>query len=613
MRLGLRWKILLFTVPPLVAITFGTITMVNRSVIEHVETTVRQELTRASAVFENMLSARTRELAVEGQVIVQDPRFFSVLTLPDTDQDAQLKATVTGVADEFHEITSSELFEVVDVKNHTLGTVGRTSVTPASRKALVKSALAGRAVTGVLIDKNRHYLVSATPVTVGGRIVGALLLGEGIGRDLALKLHDLTHSEVTFLCGRKVTGTTLGSGAEAATAVAALDRLKGRLHGSIAKAGDASDVFEVQGPKETYLTIAAPIPGSDLASGQVYVIQRSLDAETVALRRMQKNLSLLGLLAAMVALLAGLLVADMVVAPLKHLVRGAEEMERGNYDYDLRVPSRDEVGYLTTRFLEMRKQQRMYVRNLEDLARVKSEFISVASHELRTPISIIRSYQELMAEQQLGPLTPAQEAALVAIDESLTRLTRIAENATVMAQIDGRRFVPTRAPHDVEALIVDAVTAARAEARGRAVEVTADLAADLGTAEVDGAQLRQALAQIVSNGIRFTPDGGTVTVRASYDDATDEFVIAVEDTGVGIPADRQARVFERAMTLGDSLHHHSSSGLDFNSAGMGLGLSTALGIVEAHGGTIVLTSEVGKGSRFEVRFPAGDEFLEAAA
>ena len=81
----------------------------------------------------------------------------------------------------------------------------------------------------------------------------------------------------------------------------------------------------------------------------------------------------------------------------------------------------------------------------------------------------------------------------------------------------------------------------------------------------------------------------------------------------GSPRNARAHVFERAVTLGDSLHHHSSSGLDFNSAGMGLGLSTALGIVEAHGGTIALTSEVGRGSRFEMRFPAGDGSMEAAA
>ncbi len=609
MRLRLRWKILLFTVPPLVALTFGTLTMVNRSVTSQVQTTVRQDLTRASAVFEDMLAARTRELAVAGMVIVQDPRFFSVLTLPDTGQEQQLRATVTGVAREFNRITESELFEVVDTRNRTLGSVGRASVARKSRAALVRKALTGRAVTGVLIDANRHYLVSATPVTAGGRIVGALLLGEGIGRDLALKLRDLTHSEVTFLCGSAVTGTTLGSDVKRATAMAALDR--SRLAPSLP--GDPAAVFEVHGPRETFLTIAAPIPGSDPASGQVYLIQRSLDAETAALRRMQKDLSLLGLIAALIALLAGLLVAQMVVAPLRQLVRGAEEMERGNYDFDLEVPSGDEVGYLTARFLDMRKQQRSYVRSLEDLARVKSEFISVASHELSTPISIIRCFQELLADRKLGPITPEQDRALVAIDDSLSRLSRIAANATVMAQIDGRRLVLARAPHEVATLVDDAIASAKALARERGVEITTEIEPGLEPAEVDGEQLAQALSQLVSNGIRFTPDGGAVRVIATYEARTDEVVIAVEDSGVGIPPDRQARVFERAMPLGESKNHHSSSTLDFNSAGMGLGLATALGIAEAHGGTITLTSEVGKGSRFELRVPSRDRFLEAAA
>jgi two-component system sensor histidine kinase BaeS len=130
---------------------------------------------------------------------------------------------------------------------------------------------------------------------------------------------------------------------------------------------------------------------------------------------------------------------------------------------------------------------------------------------------------------------------------------------------------------------------------------------------VDADQLAQAITQLVANGIRFTPDGGAVTVRARRAPHTDEIVVVVEDTGVGIAADRQARVFERTATLGDSLHHHSSSGLDFNSAGLGLGLSSALGIVEAHGGTITLSSELGRGSRFELRIPARARPMEAAA
>jgi signal transduction histidine kinase/regulator of extracellular matrix RemA (YlzA/DUF370 family) len=611
-RLRLRWKILLFTVPPLVALTFGTLWMVNRSVSRKVQTTVRQDLTRASAVFEDMIAARTRELAVAGQVIVQDPRFFSVLTLASTGQDAQLKATVKGVAAEFNEITGSELFEVVDPRNRQLASVGRVHIAAKSRARLVKQALAGRPITAVLIDSDRHFLVSVTPVTAGGRNVGVLLLGEGIGRDLALKLRDLTHSEVTFLCGTAISGTTLGPDVERVTADAAFGRslTPGRA------LPDEAHVFEVAGPSETYLTIAAPIPGSDPKAGQMYVLQRSLDAETANLRRMQKALLLLGLVAAVIALLAGMLVADTVTLPLQRLVRGAEEMERGNYDYELAIRSHDEVGYLTARFLEMRKQQRSYVRNLEEVARFKTEFIDLASHELRTPISIIRCYHELFVDEQLGPISQGQRAALGAIDESLVRLTRLADNATLMAQIDGKRLVLTRAEHAMDELVENAVAIARAAAKGRSVEIVTDVAGDLGSAEVDGPQLSQAVTQLVSNGIRFTPDGGRITVEAHYDGHRDEYVIAVTDTGVGLSAERCARVFDRAATMNEAINHHSSSTLDFNSAGLGLGLSSALGIAEAHGGTITVESEEGRGSTFTIRVPSegtAHGYLEAAA
>ena len=584
MHLRLRWKILLFTVPPLLVLAFGALWMVNASVSRQVQVNVRADLKRASAVFEDMLAARTRELAVAGQVIVQDPRFFSVLTLPGTPHDSQLRATVSGVAHEFNRITSAELFEVVDAHNRTLASVGHATVNESSRADLVRAALAGRPVTGVMIDADRHYLASVTPVSAGGKIVGALLVGDGIGRDLALKLRALTRSEVTFLCGRTITGTTLAPGGAEGTALGALGRLRTGNPGL----GNSGHVFDLVEAGHSYLTIVAAIPGSNPRSGQFYVLQRSLDGEIAALRRMQRGLLALGLCAAIIALLSGLLVAEKVTSPLRRLVRGAEEMEKGNYDYDLHIRSRDEVGYLTARFLEMRQQQRAYVRSLQEVARVKSEFISVASHELRTPISIISCYHELMAAGQIGPVSAAQQQALVAIGESVVRLTQIAENATYMAQIDSQRLVLNRGEHEVRELVGCAVAAAQASAPERNVRLETEIARDLEPVEVDGAQITQAVLQLVCNGIRFTPDGGTVTVRASQDAGC--LVIEVEDTGVGIPEDRRDRIFDRAAAFGDPLHHHSSNRLDFNSAGLGLGLSIAHGIILAHGGEILVDS-----------------------
>jgi hypothetical protein len=168
MSLPLRWKILLFTVLPLVTLTFATLWMVNRSVSAQALTSIRDDLQRASAVFENILDQRSRALATDGEVIVQDPRFFSVLMLPGSQRDRQLRATVNGVAHDFNAITHTDLFEVFDARGGELASVGRDASTMAGRHALLDAALAGRPATGILVGPDAHYQVTVTPVAVGG-------------------------------------------------------------------------------------------------------------------------------------------------------------------------------------------------------------------------------------------------------------------------------------------------------------------------------------------------------------------------------------------------------------------------------------------------------------
>jgi signal transduction histidine kinase len=181
------------------------------------------------------------------------------------------------------------------------------------------------------------------------------------------------------------------------------------------------------------VTLIRRLPESDSATSQFYALQRSLDVETAFLRSMQSRLVELGALAAFMALLAGLLISERITSPVRRLVRGAEEMERGNYDYPIDVDSQDEIGYLASRFREMRQRQRAYVTSLEEVARLKTEFISVASHELRTPMSVIRGYHELFVGDMLGPVTPPQREALEAIGKSVTMLNRIADTTRFRA------------------------------------------------------------------------------------------------------------------------------------------------------------------------------------
>jgi len=608
MKLRLRWKIMTFTVLPLVTLAIATLWIVNWSITRHVQQGIQDDLRRASAVLENVLAARAQSLAIGGQMTVKDPKFFSVLTIPGSHRDPQLRATVSGVARDFNAITQADLFEVTDAHGQMLAAVGRDVSVPGDRDALVREALSGRSVSGILTEADAHYQVSVAPVYAGGRPVGALLLGARIGADLADRLRQLTRSEVTFVSRRAITGSTLESGEARDGVVAAVSNLDG-VTLSQARTGT---IIELRGGGHQHLTLVRSLPRSDPRQGQFYVMQRAVDAETAFLREIQAVLIGLGVTAILVALLAGLMIAERITAPVQRLVRGAEEMERGNYDFPLDVQSRDEIGDLATRFDDMRRRQRDYVHSLREVARVKSEFISVASHELRTPISVIRGFHELMLHEKLGGITPQQKQALEATERSVATLIRIAQDATQMAEIDGNHLTLQRADCDVAGLVDQAVAEVRGRAVGRQVALAWTTAPGLGVASVDGQSLIKALVHLVSNAVRFTPDGGRVEVRASR--IHERLVFLVSDTGVGIEPERQRRLVEHPFTVGDSLQHHSSSTLEFNSAGLGLGIPIARGIAEAHGGRLLIESRPGVGTTVTLWIPAdaGMQLEEAA-
>jgi signal transduction histidine kinase len=156
------------------------------------------------------------------------------------------------------------------------------------------------------------------------------------------------------------------------------------------------------------------------------------------------------------------------------------------------------------------------------------------------------------------------------------------------------------------------VARVRALAVGRRVALECRVAPDVETVHVDGPSIIQALVNLVSNGIRFTPDGGKVELRAARDGAW--IMLSIVDNGIGIEADRVEHLLERSFEVRDSLNHHSSNTLEFNSAGLGLGLPIARGIVEAHGGRLTLESTPGAGTTLTVRIPMGPHMkMEKAA
>lgn len=593
LRPGLRAKILLITALAPAVLAAAVLLTVHRNVRAHVDSTsIHENLEHSATVFESMLAVRLKALAGGAEVIARDPRFFSLVMLGPAQRDARFIATMKGTADDFNRITETDVFEVYDRQGRLLASVGPKSTLRAARAPILNEVLAGHPVSRIMPEGTAHFQVAAVPVRGDGRIVGALLLGAEIGKPLAEELKTQMLSEVTFLSNGRVTGTTL-------TDTRDLEALDGRVAvtGQDPEQLRSGGVLKVRSGHATYLTLIRRIPGGD--AGQLYVMQRSNDPESVFLRRMQSDMLQLGGLAVVIALVVGWLFSRQITRPVLALVEGARAMEAGEFDTEIEVRNRDELGYLAERFRVMRERERSYVKSLQEAARVKSEFISIASHELRTPISVIQGYREMLTDGSLGSVTARQVRALNAIRDCLAQLTKVAEDATQVAQIEGERVTlePREAP--VAPIAERAVALAVTGLGERRVRVATDLAGDLGSAWIDEARLTDALVHLLTNGIRFTPDGGEVVLSGRGD--ADHVMLEVRDTGIGISAERIDQLFGRSLLARESKNHHSSSSLEFKSEGLGFGLAIARAVVEAHGGTIDARSKEGEGTVIALR------------
>ncbi len=598
MRISLRWKIMLLAVFTPAILAVATLAVVSRNVTTHVDSSsIHESLERSASVFESVLETRSRELAGGGRVIARDPRFFSFLMLGISQRDSRFVATMRDMARDFNQIAQTDLFEVLDRRGRVLASVGGASSTPSARAPFVRRALRGSRVEGILIESRAHFQVALTPVVSDGRIVGVLLLGREIGPSLARELKSQMRCEVTFFSGTTFTGSTLQAPGDRTALVRALERVD-----LTAEPGRGRPAVErVRAPGADYLTVARRIPGSDPGARQYYVMQRSFDPETSFLSHMRRDLLVLVALALAAALITGLVFSGQILGPVQRLVRGAQEMEKGNYEHPLGASGNDELGYLATRFGEMRRRERAYLGSLEQGTRLKSRFLSVAAHELRTPISVLIGYHDLFVGGGLGPVSPAQKHALDTMRSHLARLTRLAEDAARFARVKGERLVLELQPRDVPALVRNAVGAAVAAGSGRAVRVETHCEPFDEPVEVDAESIEQAILQLVTNGIRFTPDGGRVDVRARGRDSM--LRIEVQDTGIGIEAGRLDAVLTDGFTPGDPLKHRSSTGLEFDVPGLGLGLPIATAIAEAHGGRLCAESHPGGGSTFILEVP----------
>jgi len=230
-----------------------------------------------------------------------------------------------------------------------------------------------------------------------------------------------------------------------------------------------------------------------------------------------------------------------------------------------------------------------------ELAELKSTLVSNVSHELKTPLALIRLFSETLEMGRVGSEEKEREFLRVIHKES-ERLTHLIDNVLDIRRIEQGRKTYQMRSCDLGQVVRETLDAYRFQLQKQGFTIEEDLAEDLPHLNIDPEAMTQALLNLLDNALKYSPDRKHVRIEMAREDGN--VVIAVEDRGVGIAPRDQARIFE--------MFYRAERGLVHSAKGSGLGLSLVKHIAEAHGGRITVQSRPGEGSRFAIHIPLGD-------
>ncbi|MDQ6879960.1 MAG: HAMP domain-containing histidine kinase, partial [Candidatus Dormibacteraeota bacterium] len=267
-----------------------------------------------------------------------------------------------------------------------------------------------------------------------------------------------------------------------------------------------------------------------------------------------------------------------VTRPMADLVAAAGQIEAGDYSARVAESGPPQLRSVARAFNAMSAK-------LKSTDERRRSFLADVTHELRTPLSIIRGQAEGIADG----VYPADAAHIEPILDATRGLEVLVEDLRTLVLTDAGSLYLNRELVDLTLLVHDVVASFESQAEAAQINLTADMDAAVPTADLDPARMRSALANVISNAIRHTPAGGSV--RVGVRSAGDEVIISVTDTGEGIPTDLMPRVFERFVRAPSS-------------TGSGLGLAIVHDIVSAHGGKVEIESAEGIGTAVRVRLQA---------
>jgi signal transduction histidine kinase len=291
------------------------------------------------------------------------------------------------------------------------------------------------------------------------------------------------------------------------------------------------------------------------------------------------------------ALLLGYLLSWSIVGPIRRMETGLAAIASGDFTGHVEVANRDELGALATNLNRMNDELGRLYEALELASKHKSEFLATMSHELRTPLNAIIGFSQVLKERMYGDLNAKQADYVDDVLSSGQHLLNLINDILDLAKVEAGRMELQRATFPLPPVLDNAMTLVRERAIRQGVGLSAAIDPSVGLLEADERKVKQILFNLLSNAVKFTPGGGQVTLAATA--VEDEVEISVRDTGVGINAEDQGRIFEEFYQVGRAKTQE----------GTGLGLALTRRLVDLHHGRLSVESEPGVGSTFTVMLP----------
>ncbi|MEP6895296.1 MAG: ATP-binding protein [Chloroflexota bacterium] len=441
----------------------------------------------------------------------------------------------------------------------------------------------------------RYYYFTTLPIVSGNDVVGAVVVGTSVNTIMPmLKSTSLADVVIYDTNGKSIASTLVSHGSEAPLFLQTIS-IQPSTYQQVINQDKTVEGDNVQVDGRWYKVARGPlkISGDRLA---VYAVILPLDFVVESSSTNRVNYTILYSIAMFGVIVIGYVVARLIVNPLSTLVRASRAIANGDLSQRTKIKTRDEIGVLSNTFDEMTEnlQQRTIEleetnRILEQMDRTKMRFIQVSAHELRTPMTLVQGYAQMVQLKTNG--NADMERYTRGMLEGTGRMVEIIDNMLDVSRIDSNLLEISPAEAQIDQIIEKITKTFSAAFEERKITFKTQGLLDLPVITADKDLLYKVFYHVVGNAIKYTPDGGSVTVsgRIIEDPKDPEVEIAVKDTGIGIDAQFHELIFEKFYQTGEVLLH-SSGKTKFKGGGPGLGLAIARGIINAHHGRIWLES-----------------------